>query len=158
MIHLVTWFAPLLEASAGEGGAPGAAGPLGACGGGGTTQMFIMMGLVFFIFYFLIIRPGQKREKERQALLAAIKPGDQVVTAGGILGKVTGTTEKTVTVEISPKVRVRVLRSQISGKDEGTESDTQKSGRKNKGKKQQGDQGNDRTPSSDGEEKGNAES
>ena len=135
MIHLGIWLTPLLEAATGGGG-PGAGGPMGGCAGGGSTQMFIMMGLVFFIFYFLIIRPSQKREKERQAMLSAIKPGDQVVTAGGILGKVTGTTEKHVTVEISPKVRVRVVRAQISGKDDEASGKPQKSNRKSKGKKE----------------------
>lgn len=133
MVHLVTILAPLLEAASGGGAPGGPGGPAGACGGGGTTQMLIMMGLVFAIFYFLIIRPSQKREKERQAMLSNLKPGNMVVTAGGIVGKITGTAEKHVVVEISPKVRVRVLRAQIAGLDESLDKGSSSSEKKSKG-------------------------
>ncbi len=109
--------------------------------------MLLTMGLVFAIFYFLIIRPSQKREKQRQALLSAIKPGDTVITAGGLVGKVTGTSERYVVMEISPKVRVRVLRANVTGKDEEEEGSSQKPGRKSKGKKKDGDHGKGRKAS-----------
>ncbi len=131
MIHLAIWLAPLLQAGQNAEGPP--PGGLPGCGGGSSYQMLIMMGLVFVIFYFLIIRPGQKREKDRQAMLSAIKPGDTIITAGGLIGRVTGTAERHVVVEISPKVRVKVLRSQISGKDQEAEDKPQKSGKKSKG-------------------------
>jgi preprotein translocase subunit YajC len=87
-----------------------------AAGGGTETLMqFLPLVLIFVVFYFLLIRPQQKRQKEHKALLGALKRGDRVVTAGGILGKVTivkdGVDE--VEVEIAPNVRVSVLRQTI---------------------------------------------
>jgi preprotein translocase subunit YajC len=71
--------------------------------------------LVFLIMYFLLIRPQQKKLKEHQALVAALRRGDQVVTSGGIVGRVTKVkdTENEVEVEIAPGVNVRVVRSTI---------------------------------------------
>jgi preprotein translocase subunit YajC len=84
---------------------------------GGTAQ--ILMGimpwlLIFVIFYFLMIRPQQRRVKQHQATLAAIKKGDQVVTGGGIRGKVTKVTDDEAEVEIASNVRIRVIKSTIS--------------------------------------------
>ena len=70
---------------------------------------------MFAIFYFLLIRPQQKKAKQHKQLLAAIKKGDRVVTGGGLHGLVTGLTEDVVTIEIAPKVRVKVSRGSISG-------------------------------------------
>ena len=72
--------------------------------------------LVFLIMYFLLIRPQQKKLKEHQALVAALRRGDQVVTAGGIVGRVTKVkdTENEVEVEIAQGVNVRVVRSTIT--------------------------------------------
>jgi preprotein translocase subunit YajC len=154
LIHLAYLLAPLLEqASSGPGAAP--SGPFGACGG--SSPMLLTMGLVFAIFYFLIIRPSQKREKDRQALLNAIKPGDTVVTTGGLVGKVTGTSERYVVMEISPKVRVRVLRTNVAGKDEEPKTDSQSSSKKPKGKKKQGDQGKEQTAPPEPRESSEAE-
>ncbi|TNC73450.1 preprotein translocase subunit YajC [Rubellimicrobium roseum] len=71
--------------------------------------------LVFLIMYFLLIRPQQKKLKEHQAMVAALRRGDQVVTSGGILGRVTKVkdTENEVEIEIAPGVNVRVVRSTI---------------------------------------------
>lgn len=132
-MHLVTVLAPLLEAASGAGGPAGPGGPMGGCGGGQTTQMLIMMGLVFAIFYFLIIRPSQKRERDRQAMLSGLKPGDEVVTNGGIVGRITGTAEKHLVVEISPKVRVKVLRAQVSRFDDSSDKDGSGPSKKGKG-------------------------
>lgn len=71
--------------------------------------------LVFGIFYFLLIRPQQKRAKEHKALLAGIKRGDRVVTGGGIVGTVTKTLDSELTVEIAENVRVRVTRESVLG-------------------------------------------
>lgn len=114
--------------------------------------MLLTMGLVFAIFYFLIIRPSQKREKNRQALLSAIKPGDTVVTVGGLVGKVTGTSERYIVMEISPKVRVRVLRANVSGKDEEASQPASKGGKKSKGKKKDGEEGKGRKSASKSDE------
>lgn len=68
---------------------------------------------MFGVMYFLIIRPQQKKQKEQQSMLSALKQGDDVVTASGILGRVTGLTDKVVTLEIDDKVRVKMLKSQV---------------------------------------------
>lgn len=72
------------------------------------------LALVFVVFYFLLIRPQQKKLKETQQMISALKQGDEVLTASGILGKITGITEKVVTVEVADNVRVKMLKSQIA--------------------------------------------
>ena len=73
--------------------------------------------LIFVVFWFLLIRPQQKRMKEHKALIAAIKKGDEVMTNGGIIGKVikANETSPTVEVEIADNVRVQIARGQIAG-------------------------------------------
>ena len=68
------------------------------------------------IFYFVMLRPTQKRQKLHQAMLAAIKKGDQIVTRGGLVGRVSGISDKFLIVELQEKVRVRVMRSHIDSK------------------------------------------
>ena len=70
--------------------------------------------LVFIVFYFLMIRPQQRRMKALQASVAAVKKGDSVVTAGGLLGKVTRVEDNTVEVEIAPNTRVRVVKATLA--------------------------------------------
>jgi preprotein translocase subunit YajC len=70
--------------------------------------------LVFIIFYFLLIRPQQKKSKEHQQMLGKLKKNDEVMTSGGIYGKVTALTDTIVTLEVAPNVRIRVNRPQIS--------------------------------------------
>jgi preprotein translocase subunit YajC len=87
-----------------------------ATGGGMALVMQLApLLLIFGVFYFLLIRPQQKKQKDHKALLAALKRGDRVLTAGGIFGKVTtikdGVDE--VEIEIAPNVRVSVLRGTI---------------------------------------------
>jgi len=90
---------------AGQGGAgQGAAGGLGLFG-----PLIIMM----VIFYFLLIRPQQKRQKEHKAMLASLQKGDVVLTQGGLQGKITGLTDAVVTLEIAEKVRVKFQRAYI---------------------------------------------
>ena len=88
-----------------------------AAGGGleGLMQ-FAPLVLIFIVFYFLMIRPQQKRQKEHQALVKAAKRGDRIVTSGGILGVITkaNDTDNEVEVEIAQGVKVRVVRSAIS--------------------------------------------
>jgi preprotein translocase subunit YajC len=69
---------------------------------------------MFGVMYFLVLRPQQKKLKEQQDLISALKQGDEIVTASGLLGKVTGLTEKVITVEIADDVRVKMLKSQVS--------------------------------------------
>lgn len=88
--------------------------PQGGQGGGEIYSTLIMFALIIGIFYFMIIRPQQKRQKEREALLGQIKKGDKVITAGGIHGEVIGVEEKTLLVEIAEKVKVKIERNSIS--------------------------------------------
>ncbi len=89
----------------------------GGGGGQGGSQIlsFLPIILIFVIFYFLLIRPQQKRAKEHRNLLSNLKVGDQVITGGGIYGRITGLRDDVVTVEISDKVRVKVSRGHIAG-------------------------------------------
>jgi preprotein translocase subunit YajC len=101
-----------LAQAAGGAPAPGGGAAPGGCAGGGMTQMVPLL-LMFVIFYFMLIRPQQKKAKEHQTFLGGLKKGDQVVTRGGVVGRVTGVTDQIVTLEVQEKVRVRVLKSYI---------------------------------------------
>lgn len=70
--------------------------------------------LVFIVFYFLMIRPQQSRMKALQAAVAGVKKGDSVVTAGGLVGKVTRVEDTIVEVEIAPNVKVRVVKATLA--------------------------------------------
>ncbi len=74
---------------------------------------FIQLILVFAIFYFLLIRPQQKKMKEHENMLNAIEPKDEIVTGGGIYGKVVKTEADALVVEIAKGVEIKVLRSSI---------------------------------------------
>jgi len=88
--------------------------PQGGEGGGGSLiSTLIMFGAIFAIFYFMIIRPQQKRAKEREKLLSNIEKGDKIVTSGGVHATIVGIEEKTVLIEIAPNVKVKVERSAI---------------------------------------------
>ncbi|RLB16314.1 MAG: preprotein translocase subunit YajC [Deltaproteobacteria bacterium] len=87
----------------------------GGGGQGGSLGAFIPLILMFVIFYFLLIRPQQKKAKMHKQMLSAIKKGDRVVSSGGLHGVVTGIADDVVTMEIAPKVRVKVSRGSISG-------------------------------------------
>lgn len=76
--------------------------------------MLFLMGLMFAIFYFLLIRPQQKRNKAHQQMIQDLKVGDRIVSAGGLYGRVTGVSDTTLTVEIAEKVRVKINRSSVS--------------------------------------------
>ena len=83
-------------------------------GGASFFIQTIPLVLVFVIFWFLLIRPQQKRMKEHQAEIAAVKKGDRVVTGGGLIGKVTKVGDTEVEVELGPNVRVQALKSTLS--------------------------------------------
>lgn len=92
-------------------GAPGGGG--GGAAGGGDFSFIIMMGVLFAIFYFLMIRPQQKKQKDIKSMIASLAHGDLVMTSGGIQGKVTGLTDTIVTIEIADKVKIKVARNFI---------------------------------------------
>ena len=86
--------------------------------GGDTGSMLMSLlpfALIFVIMYFLILRPQQKKMRDHQAMISAVKRGDTVVTSGGLVGKVTKATDATeIEVEIAPDTRVRIVRHMIS--------------------------------------------
>ena len=85
-----------------------------AAGGAAGITSFIPLILIFAIMYFLMIRPQQKKMKEHRAMVDALRKGDQVVTAGGLMGKVTKVgTENEVEVEIATGVKVKVIQNTI---------------------------------------------
>jgi preprotein translocase subunit YajC len=89
-------------------------------GGGGGAGMFgspiIMMVLMFGVVYLMMIRPQQKKAREHQEWLRSLKKGDEVVTQGGVIGRISGLTDQFVTLEVQEKVRIKVLRSSVTGK------------------------------------------
>jgi preprotein translocase subunit YajC len=86
-------------------------------GAGGTTafmaQVFPLV-LIFIIFYFLLIRPQQKRMKQHQAMIGGVKPRDTAVTSGGLIGKVTKVDDNEIELEVATGVKVRVVKSMLS--------------------------------------------
>ncbi len=89
-------------------GAAGQASPMGA------VQAIAPLVLIFVAFYFLMIRPQQKRMKDLQNALNAVKKGDQVVTGGGLVGKVTKVDETEVEIELAPNVKVRAIKATLT--------------------------------------------
>ncbi len=88
-----------------------------AGGAGGAFASFVPLILIFAIMYFLLIRPQQKKVKEHQAMVSALRRGDQVVTQGGLIGKVVKVKEDTaneIEVEIADGVKVRVVKATIA--------------------------------------------
>jgi preprotein translocase subunit YajC len=77
---------------------------------------FLPLILIFGVFWLLVIRPQQKKAKLHQQMLSELKPGDVVVTQGGIIGKITGIKDPEVVVEVSQGVRLRIMRSHITNK------------------------------------------
>ncbi len=86
----------------------------GAAPAGGGLMPLIMMAVFVVIFYFLLIRPQQKKAKEHQAMLGKLAAGDEVVTAGGILGRIVEVGDSFVTLEIAENVRIKVQRFQVT--------------------------------------------
>lgn len=88
-----------------------------AAGGAGGSAFFVQLFpllLIFVVFYMFLIRPQQKRAKEHEAKINAVQKNDEVVTAGGLIGKVTKVADDYVEVEIAPNVRVKAVKSTIA--------------------------------------------
>jgi len=125
LLHiLATWFQP--EASSGSAPAGAAKGPAGAEGmNGGFTQIGLMV-LMMVVFYLVLIRPQQKKQKQLDLLLKGLKKGQKVRTSGGIRGVIIDfKTEQgdEVLLEIADKVKINVLRSHVSGVVEAVEAE-----------------------------------
>lgn len=104
-------------------------------GAGGIASLLNMQNPLFLmiamlaIFYFLLIRPQQKKQKEHKAMLTNLQKGDVIFTAGGIHGKITGLTDTTITLEVADRVRIKINRSAVGGllaKGEAIEKDSGK--------------------------------
>lgn len=90
-----------------------------------AMQPILMMLVMFAIFYFILIRPQVKRQKEHQALLSKLGKGDEIITRGGLIGRITGVSDDGVlVVELQEKVRVRIPRAYVEGKWEGKVPET----------------------------------
>jgi len=79
-----------------------------------TLLTFLPMVAIFVVFYFLLIRPQQKKQKEARAMLEALNKGDEVVTAGGVVGRISKLTDQYATIEIAPNTEMTVQRGSIS--------------------------------------------
>jgi preprotein translocase subunit YajC len=94
--------------------AMGAAGGDAAQGAGSSASGLVMMGVIFAIFYFLLIRPQQKKMKEHKKMVDELKKGDRIITAGGIYGTVENISPLTLTIKIAEGTKVKVTRSSIN--------------------------------------------
>ena len=101
-------FAGILSSGNAFAQAGGQAGP-------STMEMLIMPAGFLVIMYFFMIRPQQKRAKDHQTFLAALKPGDEVVTTGGIIGRVKTVAEGFISVEVASNTVIKVLKGSIEG-------------------------------------------
>ena len=90
-------------------------GGLGSGQGASGFMNFIPLILMFVIFYFLLIRPQQKKAKEHREMIGSLKKGDKIITSGGLYGTITGVEDNIITVEIAEKVRVKVSRGNVGG-------------------------------------------
>lgn len=101
---ITNWTQYLVNMAAPQGDAAGQASP---------WSSLIMLAIMFAIFYFLLIRPQQKRVKEHQTMLANLQKGTDVVTNGGIIGKVTNIADDTVTLQVADNVKIKFQKSAI---------------------------------------------
>ncbi len=93
-------------------GAPASGG--GAATGGSSMVTFVTFGLVILIFYFMIIRPQKKRDKEAKDMVASLKKGDKIVTIGGVYGTVVSVKETTAVIKVDDNTRIEFAKSAIS--------------------------------------------
>ena len=108
-------------APTGGGGAPAAPG----CAGG-DMSFLLTMGIFFVAMYFLMIRPQQKRQKEQEKMLSALKKGDVVRTDSGIRGEIVGLDEREAQLLIAEKTKINILRTRIAGLDVAPEASEKK--------------------------------
>lgn len=90
------------------------AGPGGGAGGG--FMSIVPMVAIFAIFYFLVLRPQSRKAKEHNKMLSELKKGEDVVTTGGVIGRITGITDGELVIQVQEGVRLRVLRSAVTGR------------------------------------------
>jgi len=100
--------------------AMGTSGGNGSTGGGGMSSL-IMMAVIFGIFYFIMIRPQQKKAKEHKQMVEELKKGDRIITAGGMYGTVENLSPTTLTIKIAEGVKVKITRGSIGTVVKGEE-------------------------------------
>lgn len=100
----------LISPAYAQAGAGAGAGP-----GGGILPTLIMVGLFFVFMYFMIIRPQSKRQKEHRELMTSLEKGNEVITNGGVAGKIREVGENFLVVEVAKGVEIRVQKSSVSG-------------------------------------------
>jgi len=88
--------------------------PEGGGGESGLMTTVIMFALIIGIFYFLILRPQHRRQKEREKLLASVKKGDKIITAGGLHGTIAGLDDKTLLIQVADNVKMKFERSAVA--------------------------------------------
>ncbi len=93
---------------------------------------FVPIILIFVVFYFLLIRPQQKRAKQHKEMIQNLKKGDEIITSGGLYGKIVGITDEFLTIEVAENVKVKVARSYVSmklGEQNKSQSQNKKEGK-----------------------------
>jgi preprotein translocase subunit YajC len=93
-----------------------------APGGGGAFMQIVPLVLIFGVFWLLVIRPQSKKAKLHQSMLSELKKGDEVVTQGGIIGKIAGIKDNELTLQVQEGVRLRVTRASVTGRYTGAEA------------------------------------
>lgn len=83
---------------------------------GNSLGMLVPFIAMFVLFYFLLIRPQNKKAKEHRAMLNALKKGDRIISSGGLHGVISGISDDALTIEIAPKVRVKITRGSVAAK------------------------------------------
>ena len=87
----------------------------GGSGGGGGLMGLLPLVLMFAIFYFLLIRPQQKKSKQHKEMLSSLKRGDSIITTGGIYGRIVEVNDNIMTVEVADKIRIKVGKGFVHG-------------------------------------------
>jgi preprotein translocase subunit YajC len=88
---------------------------MGSAAGGNPLTMLVPFVLIFAVFYFIVILPAKKQQKKKDAMIAALKKGDRVVTAAGIYGTVAAVEDPTLLLKVAENVKIRVAKSAIAG-------------------------------------------
>lgn len=79
-----------------------------------TVSMLLPFALMFVVFYFLLIRPQQKKVKDHENMVKGLQKGEEVITQSGIIGRIHGLTDKVVTLEVDNNVKIKILKSQVA--------------------------------------------
>lgn len=106
-MKFATAFADTVQTAATTAAAPAAGSP-------STLGMLLPFVLMFGVFYFLMIRPQQKKMKDHESLVTSLQKGEEVITNSGIFGKIHGIADKFITLEVDNNVRIKVLKNQIA--------------------------------------------